>query len=165
MPVFYLETSALLKRYRTEVGSDVVIDLMERRGPEDSFVTSYYSALEVEATIVRALRARLVNQRGYARFLGQFSQDLGDLVLPQPVTDYTLLQAIGAARRYGLRSGDAIHLAAALLVKGGLDPATVMAFVTSDGDLVSAAGAEEGIVVLDLRQPGAALGVLRQLRE
>lgn len=164
MPVYYLETSVLVKRYRTELGSDVVVELVDRRRPEDSFVTSYFSALEVEATIARALKARLIDQRARGRLLGQFSRELGDIIVPQSVSNHTVLRAIGMARRHRLRSGDAIHLATASLVGGSLDDITSLVFVTSDRELASASTAEQ-LQVLDLRRPEEAMSLLRNWRE
>lgn len=104
MTIFYLETSALVKRYRSEPGTDVAIELIEQRSVEDSFVTSYFSVLEVEATIARALKAHLVDQGGYNRLLGHFSQEIEHIIILQPVNNNTILEAINVARRYGLRS-------------------------------------------------------------
>ena len=65
MILYYMETSALLKRYRTEPGSDVIVELLERRRPDETFITSYFTLLEVEATAARALKARLLDQDAY----------------------------------------------------------------------------------------------------
>jgi len=40
MAVFYLDTSAILKRYRTESGSPTVDDLYDRQGAHDTLLTS-----------------------------------------------------------------------------------------------------------------------------
>jgi hypothetical protein len=43
MPLFYLDTSALVKRYRTEQGTEVVEQLLTNFSPEDRFFTSFLS--------------------------------------------------------------------------------------------------------------------------
>ena len=45
MPVFHLDTSAILKRYRTENGTDVVNELYEGLTTRDALITSYFSCL------------------------------------------------------------------------------------------------------------------------
>ena len=164
MVIYYLETSALVKRYRSELGTDVATELVDRRSLEDSFVTSYFSVLEVEATIARALKARLVDQRGHNRLLGQFSQEVGDIIMPQPVSNNTVLEAISMARRHGLRSGDAVHLATVSIIRQSVDDVPSLVLVTGDGELASAA-AVEGLQVLDLRQPDVAMSLLKSWRE
>lgn len=64
MAIYYLETSALVKRYRSELGTDVATELVDRRMLDDYFITSYFSVLEVEATIARALKKHGLLTRG-----------------------------------------------------------------------------------------------------
>lgn len=47
MPVFYLDTSAIIKRYYLEQGSDIVDELFEQPLPGDGFHTSFLTLLEV----------------------------------------------------------------------------------------------------------------------
>ncbi len=159
-----METSALVKRYRSENGTEVVTELVDQRTPDDSFVTSYFSVLEVEATIARALKARLVDQRGYNRLLGQFSMEVDDIIMLQPINNNTILKAISMARRHSLRSGDAVHLATASLIRQSIDDVPSLVLVTGDGELASAA-VVEGFQVLDLRQPDVAMSLLKSWRE
>lgn len=60
MAVFYVDSSAAVKRYKTEKGSDVVDALYEggrtrtlmgalRGDPRDVLVTSHFSCLEIES--------------------------------------------------------------------------------------------------------------------
>jgi predicted nucleic acid-binding protein len=68
MAVFYLDTSAALKRYKTEKGTDVVNELYQGPRAEHPLCTSHLTALEVESAAVRRavhtnilhLRARVV---------------------------------------------------------------------------------------------------------
>ena len=76
MPVFYLDTSAILKRYRTEKGTDVVNKLYERQARGDVLVTSHFSCLELESVAVRALNGHLLSREAYNVMLGSFADDL-----------------------------------------------------------------------------------------
>lgn len=40
MTLFYLDTSAILKGYKSEIGSEFVEELMERRGPGEILASS-----------------------------------------------------------------------------------------------------------------------------
>ena len=53
MPLFYLDTSALVKRYRTERGTEVVEQLLANFPPEDRFFTSFLSIIELTSAILR----------------------------------------------------------------------------------------------------------------
>lgn len=63
MPMFYLETSALLKKYRTERGTDVVRELFEGKSDAEAFITSYFTVLEVISVARRLLAAATLNRR------------------------------------------------------------------------------------------------------
>ena len=49
MPLYYLDTSALLKRYKTETGTDVIDELFSSRRPAEVFVTSHFTSVEIES--------------------------------------------------------------------------------------------------------------------
>ena len=53
MPVFYIDTSALVKRYRTEQGTGVVEVLLSDPRPEDRFFLSFLSVIELTSGILR----------------------------------------------------------------------------------------------------------------
>ncbi len=162
MILYYMETSALLKRYRTEPGSDVIVELLERRRPDETFITSYFTLLEVEATAARALKARLLDQGAYGAFLGRFALDAGGFLVFQPVTNDTVRQAAEVTRRYALRGADALHLATVILGSRNVVEATETVIVTSDRELCAAAEAD-GWQVLNpqVAQAEALLNTLR----
>ena len=122
MPVYYLESSALLKHYKTEVGSGLVQELFEGKKADELFVTSYLTVLEVNTVAARLLKGRVLRQRQYQQLVGTFLQDLstyGMVVLP---LDNTLIQeAIGLLPRYPLRTADALQFATALRVSRAVD--------------------------------------------
>lgn len=159
MPAFYLDTSALFKRYQLEPGTDFISELLGNRGTDDSFITSHFTAIEIEAASARALRARLLNQRSYSTLLGQFSNDIASLIILQPITSYIVSMASETARRNALRAGDAVHLATALFVRQTLSE---LVFVTSDFELFAASGSE-GFLTIDPARKEA-MGLLKSLR-
>lgn len=153
MAIYYLETSALLKRYRTEQGTATVNDIFRSKLRNEVLLTSYFTALEVEAVVARALKGRILTREALIALLGRFAEDLNESVALQPVSNIVLSDSIDQVRRYALRAPDAIHLAAALRVSQAALVATI--FVTSDNELLRAAR-NEGLEILDPQHPNAA---------
>lgn len=142
MPAFYLETSALVKRYRTETGSDFIQELIDGRTPAELFATSHLTTLETEATLARLFKARILTQRAYEVVHGRYLQDAADFLQLQPLQSATINGAIQVSRWHGLRSGDALHLATALILRSNLADLVV---ISSDADLVIAS-VQEGFL-------------------
>ena len=69
MPVYYLDTSAIVKRYLDEQGTEVVDLLLDDIGPENSFYISWLSILEFTSVILRLTNG------------GQLTRDAADTVL------------------------------------------------------------------------------------
>ena len=148
MAVFYLDTSAVLKRYRTEKGTDVVDHLYaNKRRPDvhghlrgrrsDVLVTSHFTCLEVESVAARMRKGVRLDSAGYQALLGAFAYDLENIMTIVPVTTALLIESTAVASDFALRPGDSIHLAAAFYAQEQSKDVTV--FVTSDKELVEAA--------------------------
>ena len=140
MTRYYLDTSALVKRYRTERGMEAMAALFSERTWNDEFITSHLTVLEVQAVAARALGARLLTQRAYESLLRLFNDDLEQAITVLPLTSAVLSEAIGVARQYTLRAGDCIHLATALRTAQAEAVSATIVFVTSDMELYRAAG-------------------------
>ncbi len=169
MATYYLDSSALLKRYRTEPGTEVVRELIGNSSPDDVFITSLLTTLEIEASVVRILKGRVITEDAYHVLLGRLTQDVRDVLALYPVTSVTIQRAVEITRRHGLRAGDAIHLATALQSlswRGELlatqDRAIVL--VTSDRELLTAASRERQLIALD-PQAVDAMEQVRLLRQ
>lgn len=152
MAVYYLDTSAVLKRYRTEKGTDVVTELYEARTGGDSLLTSHFTCLEVESVAARALKGRMLTQRAYDSLLGAFARDLTEHLYLLPVESALINEAIYAARRHAVRAPDAIHVASAELAKR--DSRDDFVFVASDRELLTAAESA-GVETLNPEGDGA----------
>ncbi len=90
MALYYLDTSALVKRYRTERGTEVMAALFSHQTLDNAFITSHLTVLEVEAVAARAVGARLLTQRAHGTLLRLFNEDLErrSLCFPSPVLFY-----------------------------------------------------------------------------
>lgn len=172
MAVYYVDTSAALKRYRTEKGTDVVDALYESiskpvgimdalLGRRPGLSTSHFTCLEVESVAVRTVKSGARIDRAYMTLLGSFARDLQDYLSLEPVDGGIINNAIEMARRTRLRPGDCIHLATALNV-GGRREDDQLVIVASDKELLAAA---EGAGIKTLNpEADDAMEVLNQLK-
>ncbi|MBI3744211.1 MAG: type II toxin-antitoxin system VapC family toxin [Chloroflexi bacterium] len=156
MPSFYLESSALLKRYRVESGSDVVRSLFGL-SPRAGLFTSSLTITESVSVVTRLYRGRVLTTEEYGRVLRILWTDVDRLTI-EPITESVMADAIAATIRFALRAPDAIHLATAVAL-----PATIRdrVFVCSDETLCKAAAASR-LPVLNPTVPSA-LATLRRL--
>jgi uncharacterized protein len=123
--IIYLDTSALLKRYIQENGSEEVGKLL---GLADGLGSSSITHTEMAAAMSRATR------------MGAFPQEEAQAAWKDFLTDWASLtrlkvsaplieRAAALAWEYGLRGYDAIHLASALVWQDSLEmPVTLATF-------------------------------------
>ncbi|MDP2935604.1 MAG: type II toxin-antitoxin system VapC family toxin [Dehalococcoidia bacterium] len=115
MTVYYVESSALLKMYKSEKGSEVVKELFDGRVSGELLVTSYLSVLEVNSVAARLLKGGAIKTRQYETMVGTFVQDLSTYgVVVLPVHNTLVQEAIELLPRCPLRTADALQFAAAM---------------------------------------------------
>lgn len=144
--MLYLDSSALVKRYVAEVGSQEVNRWITQAQQAS---TSLLARPEVAAAICRAARLDLITQLESRKALELFRvewESLGRL----PVNEATARRADDLACNHDLRGYDAMHLASALLYQHALGLPLV--FVTYDRTLWQAAR-EENLLLLPENQP------------
>jgi len=143
MTVYYLDASAIAKRYLREQGSAWIENLVEQVEAH-RFVSAAIVSVEVLAAIARAVRAKRVNPRQAQQTIARFSSDAQVYWRTWAITDDVLQRASLLTLRHPLRAYDAVHLAAALIWADDLADAGVAApiLVSADIDLLAAAQAE-----------------------
>ena len=143
----YVDSSALVKRYARESGSEWLRALVESRA-ENSIYIAQIGAVEVAAGLSRKVRTKELEQKEYESTLELFMSDIrNEEYNLLPVASAVTNLAIELTRRYPLRGYDAVHLAAAIrlnqvLVQNKL-PAVL--FVSAD-QLLCEAAAREGLL-------------------
>ena len=111
--IVYCDTSALIKRYVEEAGSDWVDHLFEG---ETTVLTSTVAFAEIMAAFSRKYRERVLSRSGYLKTVSEFKNEYSKLILVSISPD--LNQIIeGLLTNHPLRGFDAIHLASALQVQ------------------------------------------------
>lgn len=153
MAVYYLETSALIKRYRSERGTEVVDEVFEAKAEYDLLTTSYFTVLEVSSVATRLLRGSIIRMGSYRRLLANFMHDVREVMVLHPVSETVLSEAVDLIMAHALRAPDAVHLATALSIRASLSDMPLV-FVASDARL-KAAGLASGLPVLDPEEPQA----------
>ncbi|MBN1316479.1 MAG: type II toxin-antitoxin system VapC family toxin [Anaerolineales bacterium] len=147
MTTYYVDTSALVKRYADETGS-VWFRAIFSAKPSPSIITVHLSVVEITSALTRRLREGVLASAEYAQLQNMFRSDC--------MNEYEIVTAVGniidQANRlleaYPLRAYDAVHLATAVvanqrLVDNGLAP---LIFLSSD-DRLNDAAISEGLTV------------------
>jgi len=134
--VIYLDTSALVKRFVNEKGSELVQSLVQGT---NAVATAKIAYVEIYAGLNRKLRERNLSRANYALACRQFEGDWHAYVRVELIDDILLL-ARDLTQRYPLKGYDAVHLASALQLKSALDEE--VRFAAADKNLLKAGQAE-----------------------
>lgn len=149
MAVYFVETSALAKRYIAETGSAWLRSLLDPSTGCSIYVVRV-TAVEIIAAVTRRERGGTLTSTDATTARQAFRSDLATTYQVIEVTPALADRAMLLAEKHGLRGYDAIQLAAGLEVHvrylaTGLP---VVTFVSSDTELNAAAMAE-GLPIAD----------------
>jgi len=109
----YVDSSALLKRYVDEPDSEAAEELLRS---DSQLITGRHTSVEVRRNL-----ARLLDERDLSRMRAAFRRDLSAFAVVE--LDATTCESAAAiAEVTGVRSLDALHLAAAQRVGGSAIP-------------------------------------------
>jgi len=133
MSIIYLDTSALIKRYVQEPGSEALGAIWRSF---TTFGSSVVIHVEIAAALSKARRMGWLNSSDSERAWEAFLKDWGNLTLVN-VSTPVVTQASALSWEYGLRGYDAIHLASALIWQEGMGENILMC--TFDRQMWSAA--------------------------
>lgn len=157
MGVYYFDSSALVKRYVLEPGSDWVdaVLTIDRGEPFKHAVTcAEIGFVEVAAAFARLTRSGAMTEIQCRELMARFMADAWQWIVPIEVTKAVVREAISLTERQPLRGYDAVHLAAAHAMRRALPDymALTPIFVSADLRLCEAARAE-GFEVIDPSTP------------
>ena len=138
MNMYYLDSSAWVKLYLTEPGTNEISHLFNELSREQLASTGL-GYVEVTSALARQQTARKINARALYQLQQQLKSDWKDLT-EISITAELIDQAARLAGRFKLRGADAIHLAAALSFQNALiETNQLVTFVASDTKLLQAA--------------------------
>jgi predicted nucleic acid-binding protein len=110
--ILYLDTSALLKKYFKEIGSEEIIESWKAA---NEIVSSSIAYAEAMASFGRKWRETNIGTKTFANILDSFQRDWESFIRIE-VTDELNESINKITAAYPLRGFDAIHLASALLI-------------------------------------------------
>ena len=139
--IYFLDTSALAKRYLSERGSNRLRRLLDRK--EDIFYQTFLTPLEVASALYRRLRSREISPAELSFLLRAYVAHCHEDYLLLPYSDALMDRASALIARNALRALDALQLASALELRDSLPAeAHPLAFLSADDRLLEAAREE-----------------------
>jgi hypothetical protein len=147
MAFYYVDSSALVKRYIRETGSTWVLSLFDPSLNNDVLIAAI-TGVEIIAAIIRRARGRSISTTDSTLACVQFRSDLQSDYQVVELTESIINSAMVLAETYALRGYDAVQLATGcaindLCTANSFSPVT---FVSADNEL-NAAAAREGLIV------------------
>ena len=152
MPVYYLDTSALVKRYVQEPGTDWILSLTNSVVGNE-FFTNWMYGPEIIAALARKERMGEISIEDKKSTASAFKMDWKEQYQIVEITAQLAEDAMELADKYGLRGYDVVHLAAAVVLHNLRNTLnlSVLTFLSADIDQLQAASAEG----LEVDNPGS----------
>jgi uncharacterized protein len=143
MTAYYIESSALVKRYAQEKGTIFLIGLL-RPSAKNFLYSAKITEVEVCAALARRQRGLTLTASQATKSILRFRRIFAKRFFALDLTDPIISEAIRLAQSYALRGHDAAQLAAALIAnrKRLNDGLTALVLVSADDELNDAAQAE-----------------------
>lgn len=149
MALYYLDTSALVKLYVREPGTDRLLQLASVPA-ENRLTVLAITPVEARSAIRRRERAGDIDPKIANHILDQMQKHLESRFIRQGLSEMVLDSALEIIDRYALRAYDAVQLAGCLALKTADTESPT--FVCSDQHLLDAARSEL-LAVLDPCSP------------
>ena len=141
----YLDTSALIKRYIEEEGTEGILELTEDSAAVQVIILDI-TPLEARSALRRRQREGDISEADASGISNQIETDVSSSFLVQPSTSAVIEDGARLIDRHALRAYDALQLAGCLVTREQVPgPLT---FVCADVRLCAAA-TQEGLAVLD----------------
>jgi len=115
MSTYYLDTSAAVKLYVNESGSDWLRWLLS--APSQIVLSSYLLRVEIWSAFTRRLSEGALTSAEYSRLCDWFTEQCATFYRFAPVSETIIRDACTLVERHRLRGYDAVHLATALAAK------------------------------------------------
>lgn len=151
MTAYYLDTSALVKRYVSESGAAWIVRLVD--DVDNDVYTVRLTGPEMIAAFFRKARTGDVSRADAESAAQNFRADWQEQYQIVEVTVTVADGAMNLAEKHGLRGYDSVHLAAALALQEERQALELppLIFISSDQQQLSAAAAE-GLAIEDPNQ-------------
>ncbi len=134
VPILYLDTSAWLKIYVQEEGSELIQQMIIE---SDSVCTHLIAYTEIRAALARAERENRIELSQKSQIIEAIEKDWKTFNIIQPI-EILIRRAALHCDQFGLRGFDSIHLASAEAISLQMIPKTTL-FASFDRKLNKAA--------------------------
>jgi uncharacterized protein len=135
MAVYFIDSSALVKRYANEVGSAWVLELFNLKSSNKIFIAAI-TGVEIIAAIARRSRGGSISPINTTALCSQFRNDYQTDYQIVQITNNIIDSGMKLAETYSLRGYDAVQLAAACAVNAVcLTNNISLTFVSADNEL------------------------------
>ena len=143
MATYFLDTSAIVKRYILEQGQAWILSLCDPAQGHDLYI-SQAALVEVVATICRRAREQSISLTERDRLINVFRQDSKESYNIWPVTTDLYTSAGDLCRSHRLRAYDAVQLACTLALReyALANQVAEPIFVCADSNLLRVAATE-----------------------
>ena len=147
MAIYFVDSSALVKRYVSEAGSTWILELFDPALDNEIFVAAI-TGVEIIAAITRRSLVGSISATDATLVCNQFRSDFQADYQIVEIIEEIINSAMSLAEARGLRGYDAVQLAAgcavnALCITSGMPP---VIFVSADNEL-NVAAASKGLSV------------------
>lgn len=147
---FFLDSSALVKLYHKEPGTDRVEQLFA--AADSVLIISELASVELHSALARKARTGEITPEAQEEVAQNFDHDCATRFEVEPLNSAVVLQAKNLVQKHGrelaLRTLDALQLASAVLARSQGD----LVFVSADTNLNGVAEAE-GLTTLNPEAP------------
>lgn len=146
MAVYFIDTSALVKRYVNEIGSSYILSIFAPSVNNEVFIAAI-TGVEIIAAIARRQRGGSINSIDAAVLNNQFRSDYQTEYQIVQITENIIRQGMQIAETHALRGYDAVQLAASCAINQlSLANGLSLTFICADNELNIAASIE-GLIV------------------
>ncbi|MFN0070922.1 MAG: type II toxin-antitoxin system VapC family toxin [Chloroflexota bacterium] len=148
MTRYFLDSSALVKRYVREIGSAWVNEITEPRAQHGLLIAEIGIAEVAAAFGARFRNQQNIDQQIRERTLRRFLDDCDDRFVIVATDRAIIDKAVELTGRHRLRAYDAVQLASALSIRDALeDPGQIPPILVSADSELLEAGIAEGMMV------------------
>ena len=143
MPLYFLDSSAIVKRYISEAGTSWILSL-HKPSAQSVIYVAQITGVEVVSAISRRLRGNRLTQKAADKAVFRFKRDFANKFRIIRLNDQIIAEAMRLSETHFLRGYDSVQLAIALELEKrfALQKFTLITFVSADNNLNSAATAE-----------------------
>lgn len=143
MSAFYLDSSAVVKRYVAETGSSWTINLFKPSSKNIIYIAQI-TGVEVVSAISRRQLGKSLTAKAANKAIARFKRDFQNKIRILRLTDSVTSDAMLLAETHGLRGYDSVQLATALELEKRLSAKNLpsIEFISADNQLNQVANIE-----------------------